>query len=163
MLIEQHCVHRVIAWILSSIPSKYADGCLFSLYFDNHSHMLCRAFMTKLHCQGLKKALCCWKFSFHSLKASSTLGHLKPWHKYSFKLLLAFSFWQCHGECVPSENDYMLPALCHWKGHQTEWGILNKAAFLLRFHCKCNFLTRHMWRSGQNHIAGWIQLLSKYC
>lgn len=61
----------------------------------------------------LQKDLCCRMFSFQSLKASSTLGHPEPRHKYSFKLLPAFSFWQCNLECFPSENDYKLPTFCH--------------------------------------------------
>lgn len=100
--------------------------------------------ISKLHCQGLSKSLCCWKFSFQSLKASSTSGHLKPWHKYSFKLLLAFSFlamscgmlslrkWLHVASILPLKRPP------DWMRH-TEWGSSSaiSAARAIFLHCTC--------------------------
>lgn len=59
-------------------------------------------------------------------------GHREPWHKFSFELLLAFSFWQRVAECFRPYEKWLHVAtvFATEKGHQIERGAPSKAALL---------------------------------
>ena len=78
-----------------------------------------------------------WRFAhpLQCLKASSsTLGHVKPQHRFSSQLLLAFARWHCAVQRSPLWKWLRVASsLRHWKGHQIEWGVLNEAALLPQY------------------------------
>ena len=79
-----------------------------------------------------------------SLKAWSTLGHLKPRHKYSFKLLLAFSFWACDLEMLFFLE--MITCCQHFlaeKATKLNEAFRIRQLFFCNFRCRCNFLHLH--------------------
>ena len=134
-------------WILLAIPYNYVYGSLYPRLWGITLQTIHQ--QVALPRSVKRTSACCWIFSF-----SSPWKHHLQWVISSHDTNIALSHcWHFHfgnvmWNAFPSENDYMLPAFCHWKGHQIEWGILNKAAFLLQFPPPAQFSALHLEKRG---------------
>lgn len=141
---------RVTAYVLASTPPpNYAYCCLFLRL----RHMRRSRSVSEPRRRGLRLDVGYLFLFLSPWKASSTLGHLKPWHKYSFKPPLAFSFWHGDVESFSSPLSEKMITCCQRfaieKGHQIEWGAVNEVAFLLQFPLPVQFSALHSRGGGR--------------